>query len=109
MNRIKQLREEKQMKQKELAVLLNCADNAVSYYESGQRGLSIELIADLCEIFGVTADYLLGLSSQRTHQIPDEDAALVAAYHAAPDSVRQGIDALLAPYRAEEKENAAAG
>ena len=65
MNRIKQLREEKNMKQKELAGLLNCADNAVSYYESGQRGLSIELIADLCGIFGVTADYLLGLSSQR--------------------------------------------
>ena len=109
MNRIKQLREEKNMKQKELAGLLNCADNAVSYYESGQRGLSIELIADLCGIFGVTADYLLGFSSQRTAQISDEDAAMVAAYYAAPESVRQGIDALLEPYKEQESKNAAAG
>ena len=106
MNRIKQLREEKSMKQKELAVLLNCADNAVSYYESGQRGLSIDLISSLCEIFDCTSDYLLGLSSQRHAQISDADAAIVAAYHAAPESVRQGIDALLAPYK-EEEESAA--
>ena len=109
MNRIKDLRIERNWKQSDLAELLLIKRQAVSKYELEQIDLDTGTIRRLCEIFGVTADYLLGLSSQRTHQIPDEDAALVAAYHAAPDSVRQGIDALLAPYRAEEKENAAAG
>ena len=109
MNRIKELRVEKGIKQLELAELLSVKQQSISKYETGVLDLATENIAKLCAFFDCTADYLLGLSSQRTHQIPDEDAALVAAYHAAPDSVRQGIDALLAPYRAEEKENAAAG
>ena len=41
-------------------------------------------------------------NSQRAYQISDEDAAMVAAYHAAPESVRRGIDALLAPYKEQE-------
>ena len=109
MNRIKDLRKEREWTQTDLAQMLSSVKSTVSRYESEVAKLDPETIRRLCEIFGVTADYLLGLSSQRTAQISDEDAALVAAYHAAPESVRQGIDALLAPYRAEEKESAAAG
>lgn len=109
MNRVKELRIEKGMKQDDLAEILAVKRQTISKYETGLNDLDTGTIRRLCEIFGVTADYLLGLSSQRAYQISDADAALVAAYHAAPESVRQGIDALLAPYRAEEKESAAAG
>lgn len=60
-----------------------------------------DVICQLCGIFGVTADYLLGFSSVRVAALPEEDYALAAAYHAAPPSVRAGIDALLEPYRQE--------
>lgn len=109
MNRIKELRTQTGMKQGALADLLMVNQQAISKYERGQLDLGTETIARLCEIFGVTADYLLGLSSQRTAQISDADAALVAAYHAAPESVRQGIDALLLPYKEQERINTAAG
>lgn len=109
MNRIKDLRDEMHMKQDDLAVALSVSRQSISNYEIGSRQLDPETIRRLCEIFGVTADYLLGFSSQRTAQISDEDAALVAAYHAAPESVRQGIDALLEPYKEQESKNAAAG
>ncbi|MBQ2633437.1 MAG: helix-turn-helix transcriptional regulator [Oscillospiraceae bacterium] len=103
MIRIKQLRELAGMKQKDLAGLLQCAENTVSYYENEKRAIDPQTIIRLCEIFGCTSDYLLGISSQRTAQITDEEAALVEAYHAAPASVRSGIDALLEPYRKKEK------
>ena len=109
MNRVKELRIEKGMKQDDLAEILAVKRQTISKYETGLNDLDTGTIRRLCEIFGVTADYLLGLSSQRTAQISDEDASMVAAYHAAPESVRQGIDALLEPYKEQESKNAAAG
>ena len=108
MNRLKELRTEKRMKQDDLAQLLHVSRPAISTWEQETREMDTATIRRLCEIFGVTADYLLGMSIQRTAQISDADAALVSAYHPAPESVREGIDALLRPY-GEEKQNAAAG
>jgi len=102
MNRLKQLRQEKGIKQVELAQILAVGQQAISKYETGQLDIGTDTIARLCQIFGVTADYLLGFSSQRTAQISDADADLVDAYHAAPESVRAGIDALLQPYKEQE-------
>ena len=109
MNRIQELRKEKKLKQAELAELVPTSRQAIGKWESGTIDLSTPVIARLCQIFGVTADYLLGFSSQRTAQISDADAALVDAYHAAPESVRAGIDALLQPYQEQEASVASAG
>ena len=107
MNRIRDLRIESGLKQEDLAGQLSVRRQTISRYETGTLDLDTDTIRRLCEIFGVTADYLLGFSTQRRPEISDADAAVVAAYHAAPESVRAGIDALLAPYRPEEKESAA--
>lgn len=106
MNRINELRKEQGMKQLALAELLKVSQQTVSRYEKGERDLDTDAIRRLCEIFGVTADYLLGFTSQRVPRLPEEDAELLAAYHAAPESVRQGITALLEPYRKEAAEDA---
>lgn len=102
MNRIQELRKEKKLKQAELAELVPTSRQSIGKWEDGSVDLSTPVIARLCQIFGVTSDYLLGMSSQRTAQISDADAALVDAYHAAPESVRAGIDALLQPYKEQE-------
>ena len=108
MNRIKELRIEKGLTQAELAKELAVGRASVSNYEIELRQLDPAMIGKLCAYFHVTSDYLLGMSSQRTAKISDADVALVDAYHAAPDSIRTAIDALLQPYQ-EEKENTAAG
>ena len=107
MNRVKELRTEAGMKQMELAKALSTTQQTISKYESEVLKLDPETIYVLCRIFRCTSDYLLGLSTQRTAQISDADAALVSAYHAAPESVREGIDALLRPYGEENKKTAA--
>lgn len=65
MNRIKSLREEKGWTQTELGKLLNVKDSAVSKYESERIPLTAETLRRLSEIFGVSVDYILGLSSVR--------------------------------------------
>ena len=109
MNRLKELRIEKGIKQIELARLMSVGQQTVSRYETGERDLSTDSISFLCRLFGCTADYLLGISSQRTTQISGEDAALVAAYHAADDDARAIVDLALKPYFAETKIPEAAG
>ena len=56
MNRIRELRAEKGMKQSELAALLNCAPTAVSKWELEENGMDSRLIMRLCEIFDCRSD-----------------------------------------------------
>ena len=102
MNKITELRKERGMKQADLAEAIHASRQAIGKWETGAVDLSTETIVKLCEFFEVSADYLLGLSIQRTGMISDADAAFLAAYHAAPESVRAGIDALLQPYKEQE-------
>lgn len=99
MNRIKDLRMKRGMTQKDLAKLLNCAPTAISKYELEQLGIDAETICQLCDIFGCTADYLLGRSSSPAPVIAEEDAAVLDAYHAAPREIRTIVDTALGPYR----------
>lgn len=88
MNKIKDLRQKNGMKQSELARLLNCAATAVSNYETGYRSLDVETIHALCDIFGCTADYLLGRSEQLTPELSDEEARLIAGFREADEDAR---------------------
>ena len=103
MTRLKELRLSAGMKQEDLAARMSVKRQTVSRYENGLLDLDTATIARICAIFGCTADYLLGLSSQRTAQISDDDADLLAAYKRAPDSIRAGIDTLLEPYKTKKE------
>lgn len=106
MNRIKDLREDMGWKQSDLGERLGVKQQAVSKYERNDVDLDTETIRRLCGIFGCTSDYLLGLSAVRTAQVSDADAALLAAYYAAPESIRKGIRELLQPYFEQETSSA---
>lgn len=106
MNRVRELRIEKGMKQEDLAVALSVKRQAVSKYETGALDLGTDTIRILCEIFGVTADYLLGFSIQRTSRISDADAVILDAYHAADEHTRQLVDLALRPFLSPETSSA---
>lgn len=88
MNRIKYLRIKKGWRQTDLAAMMNTNQQSIARYENGARGLDVDTINKLCEIFGVTADYLLGRSIQPGSPISDEEWLLLAAYRAADDDAR---------------------
>ena len=60
--RLKELREERGLTQKELATLLHLNSVTYLHYEKAQRQPPLEVLADMAAFFGVTVDYLLGLT-----------------------------------------------
>lgn len=65
MNRLKYLREEKNMLQEDLAKVLDVSQKTISNYETGERDMSTETLTKLSEYFNVSIDYLLGKSDIR--------------------------------------------
>lgn len=65
MNRLKELRKEKGMTQKELGTIANVSDRSIGFYESGERDPDTETIKIFADFFNVSIDYLLGRTAQR--------------------------------------------
>ena len=69
MNRIKQLRNELNITQQELADKINCAKCTIAMYENGKRKPSIKVLFKLSKIFDCSIDYILGKSSVRSTEV----------------------------------------
>ena len=57
--RIRDLREDKDLKQQQLADYLRCDQSLYSKYERGERELPLEYADKLADYYGVSVDYLL--------------------------------------------------
>ena len=57
--RLRELREDRDYKQREIAAYLNCSQQVYSNYELGQRDIPTELLIKLADFYGVSIDYLL--------------------------------------------------
>lgn len=64
--RIRVLRQEKGLKQREMADILGIKLRSYQNYEGGDRRPDYEGLVALADYFGVTTDYLLGRSDSRT-------------------------------------------
>lgn len=73
MNNIRSLRKEKQITQTRLSMDLEVSQETVSAYESGKHNPSVTSLLKLRDIFGVSIDYILGLTDQRYPAIQKSD------------------------------------
>lgn len=108
MNRIRELRNLRGWTQAQLAKKIDVARSTVTMYENEDRQLDPALICTLCDLFGCTADYLLGRTESPLPVISDEDARILAAYHAASVRDRALVDQILAATMPSDQEEAAA-
>lgn len=58
--RIRNLREDKDLKQEDLAEVLRCTQACYSNYENGKRDIPTEVLGKLADLYNVSVDYLLG-------------------------------------------------
>lgn len=107
MNRIKALREDRDMTQQELAGLLGYTAMTVSRYEQEKRSLTPDLINQLCDIFHVSADYLLCRTAMPSAELSEGEYALIRAYRAADDRARNMVDLALEPFMASGEDRRA--
>ena len=64
--RIRNLREDKDLRQEDLAKVLNCTQACYSHYESGKRDIPTDVLQKLADFYEVSIDYLLGRTNQKT-------------------------------------------
>lgn len=64
-SRIRELREDKDITQAELARRLGMSQTGYSKYETGENDVPTAILIKLAEIHNVSVDYLLGLTSVR--------------------------------------------
>lgn len=62
--RIRDLREDRDLTQRELATILNCSQQVYSNYELGQRDIPTDVLIKLSKFYGVSTDYILGLKEK---------------------------------------------
>ena len=63
--RIRNLREDRDLKQKDIAKLLTCSQVCYSNYETGKRDIPIDVLIKLADFYGTSTDYLLGRTSEK--------------------------------------------
>lgn len=63
--RIKDLREDRDLTQKEISQYLNISQVAYSYYEINKRSIPLEVLYKLADFYNTSTDYLL----YRTNEI----------------------------------------
>ena len=63
--RIRDLREDSDLSQKEIAAQLNCSQQAYSNYELGQRDIPTAVLCQLARLHNTSIDYLVGLTNER--------------------------------------------
>ena len=72
MNRIKEVREQRGLTQKYVALSLGVKGPSVSAWESGKTFPSAENLAALAELYGVSIDYLMGKAEDAPSQEPED-------------------------------------
>jgi Predicted transcriptional regulators len=63
--RIRELREDSDLSQRQLAETLHCSQQVYSNYELGQRDIPTLILIALAQFYKTTTDYILGLSNKK--------------------------------------------
>lgn len=110
MNRLKQLRIEKDLLQSDIAKVLGVSDRAVGFYETGKRDMSTEVLSILSDFFNCSIDYILGKTDIRNIEqidIDDADVAFASGVKGLNETnkmiIKNTLEALLAKQEQDEK------
>ncbi len=60
--RMRALREDRDLTQREVALVINKSQQGYSHIEDGRAELKIDDLIKLCKFYGVSADYFIGIS-----------------------------------------------
>lgn len=107
--RIKALRHERQLTQKQLADRLGMSKSALAMYETDQRFPKLDTLDAIADFFNIDMAFLLGKSScrnvyqltqsQSTYDITPPEYEMVCAYRVADDDTKSIVDTALRRYK----------
>lgn len=86
------LRNGQKMTQQQLATRLGVAKSVVSYYESGERYPSYDVLVKIARTFHTTTDYLLDIKRERVIDVSDLAEGDIAVVTAVAEALRKKND-----------------
>ena len=63
--RMRALREDRDLRQRDVAAVINKSQQGYSHIEDGRAELKIDDLIKLCRFYGVSADYFIGISEDK--------------------------------------------
>ena len=63
--RLRDTREDKDLKQKDIADILDITHQQYQLYESGKRKIPVDKLKTLCTYYNISADYFLGFTKEQ--------------------------------------------
>lgn len=69
MHRLKDLREDNDLKQKELADVIGCSQATYSRYETGAIELPVDVLIKLSDYYKASIDYILGIAKKNNYEM----------------------------------------
>ncbi len=104
--RIRDLREDEQLTQKEIAEKLYDTQQHYQLYESGKREPPFNFAIQLSKIYGVSLDYIAGITNNKggLHKNSDIESQILSKYNALSD-IRKGRVLQLLDMLTEEQQN----
>lgn len=78
--RLKQLRQQMNLRQEQVAKLIGVNKSAISFYENGTRQPSYKILLRIANLYRVSVDYLLGQTNSRAVDLTglsEEEATLI--------------------------------
>lgn len=88
--KLKELRLQAGMTQKQLAERVGVTKSVISFYELRERAPSPDVLIRCSKIFHVSTDYLLGLDKKETIEISDLEKEDIALLRALAERMRRG-------------------
>ncbi len=82
--RLKDIREDRDIGQKEIASVLETTQSAVSDFEAGKNMMRMDKYIKLAKYYNLSLDYLTGITDTPKplwEEISEEDIALIRAFH----------------------------
>lgn len=79
-DKLRNLRREHKVSQKELAEILGISQQTVASWETGRTEPSNEFLRDIADVFNVSVDSLLGRENLTLSSIPQEETSLLEGF-----------------------------
>ena len=86
---IRELREDRDLKQSDVAQVLQTTQQVYSRYETGSRQPSVDVLVQMADIFGVSVDHLLGRQNVESSSLSGFEIELLIASRNADERARQ--------------------
>ena len=106
--RLKEIRTQKGLTQRQIADYIGCAPSVYSRYETGDREPSVDMLIQLSRYLNVTIDYIVGNESPSEEGLTDYEIALISAARSADARAREDALNVLLTHKVDIKKEALA-